>query len=76
MRIEHMNDIQLSEMILRWRVEYEESYLYSIEHNEVQYPLNTPELEMLRDHENAVKRVQDATNAYYSFILANAEWFI
>lgn len=76
MRIEDMNDIQITEMTLRWNIEYEDSYLYAIEHGSIQYPSHTTELEMLRDHEKAVQRVQEANLAYHTFVSQNAEWFI
>ena len=76
MKIQDMNDIQIQEMVLGWNIEYEESYLYAIEHGKVEYPNGITELEMLQDHENAVHRVQEATIAYHKFRSENAEWFI
>lgn len=76
MKISEMNDIQLHEMTLGWGIEYAESYLYAVEHDKIEYPQGTTELEMLREHEDAVKQVQDATNAYYKFRNENAEWFL
>jgi hypothetical protein len=71
-----MNDIEITEMTLRWDIEYEQSYLHSLEDGHIQYAVGTSELEILQDYENAVKRVQEATTAYYDFLRANAEWFI
>lgn len=76
MRIKDMNDIQLTEMTMRWDIEYEQSYLDAIHRGDISYSPDTTELEMLRDHEEANRQVQEAISAYDHFIATNAEWFI
>jgi len=76
MKVKDMNNMQLTEMTMRWDIEYEQSYLYSLEDGHIQYAADTSELEMLRDHEDATRRVYEAKHRYDEFMTANAEHFI
>jgi len=76
MKIEDITTTQLTEIAMCWNIEYEQSYLNAIHNGDIAYISDTTEFEMLRDHEEANRRVQEAITAYNNFIAANAEWFI
>ncbi len=76
MKVKDTLDICITEMVLHWDIENAQSCLNSIHHGNIGYPSNCTELEMLRDHEEAIRRTHEAQHRYDEFMTANAEWFI
>lgn len=74
MRIEDMSDIQVQEMILRWDIEYEQSYLRSCLDHEIHWT-GTDE-EYAQEIADAERRALEAEIKHYEFMQQHAEHFI
>lgn len=76
MKVKDMNDIQLTEMTMRWDIEYMQSYQASIQQGDIWYPPAYTELDKLHEYEETTQRIYEAQHRYDEFMTANAEWFI
>jgi hypothetical protein len=73
MVLSEMSDIQLQEMTLRWDIEYERSYLYSLLAGNIDIQSHA---ELTSELEQAEQRVLEAEITHYNFMTENAEHFI